>query len=110
MKSAYKIFYYFTLVVAVLIALIAIYTDLGEAINRLSGHMTVMSQISWLSDDRAIIYCSISGIYYLVFVSILAKTFYSGKYKLAAIAAAIIFVSFIIQFILEGRYMYYPAI
>jgi len=110
MKETYKIFYYVVLIVAALIGLFSICNDFIEVFNRMAGHMTVMSQICWFSDDLATLYCSISGIYYLVFVSILSREFYLKKYKPSVITASIIIFSFIIQIIFESKYIYYQQV
>jgi len=110
MNNTYIIPYYLALMIAVPIGLFAIFSDFGEVFNRLVGHTTVMSQISWLSDNLAIIYCALSGIFYLVFLSILCREIYLKRYKAVIITATIIFVSFIIQVILEDMYIYYKPV
>ena len=110
MKETYKIAYYLVFIVALLIGLFTISTDFCEVLNRIGGHMTVMSQIYWFSDNLAILYCSISGTYYLIFLCILCRKFYLKKYKPSVIIASIIFVSFIIQFVLESKYIYYQQV
>lgn len=110
MKESYNILYRFTLLTASLIALFAIYTDIGEVFNRMNGRSTVMSQISWFSDDLAIIYCSLSGIFFVVYITILLREVYLKKNTAVIITAIVIIVSFIIQLFLEQKYIYYQPI
>jgi hypothetical protein len=101
-----KFFYFFTLIVAFILGVFNVVVNTSEAIGRAGGQMTVMSQMSWLSDRAVVAYCSLLVFFYLTLMTIMGRAMYTKKQKAAIIAAAIIFVSFLLQLYLEDVFIY----
>ena len=105
-----NITYYFIVAIIDLLLVFELYADVSEIWNRLCGNMTVFSQISPLSDKSVLWYCATIAVYYTGLLILLNRSAYHKEQKNAAVLALVAFVSLILQFLLEAKHLYYPAI
>jgi hypothetical protein len=88
-----KILYYILLTLSFLTSLYLIYINIDEVIKRSSGKYTIFSQMSWLTDGQAVLYCSILTIIFIIFLTLLGYRLYH-KNKKGAILISILTLVF----------------
>jgi hypothetical protein len=95
-----KVFYYVFLLTTLLLGLYAIYINTTELIERSLNHYTIFSQLSWLTNKEAILYCLGWAIVFTLFL--IALLYYFQRNNKKAVIRCCLFTwitSLIVMFI-----------
>lgn len=73
--------YYLLLLLSCLISLCFIYMNTEEVINRSTGQNTLFSQMSWLTDGEAALYCSLLVFLFVFLLTLTGYRLYQKNRK-----------------------------
>ena len=76
-----NILYYVLLTLAALTSIYFIYINVDEIIKRSAGQYTLFSQMSWLTDKQAVLYCSFWTLVFIILVTLLGHRLYHKNKK-----------------------------
>src|SRR5687768_13443177 len=83
--SVRQTLYYLLWTAAFLISVYLVYINIDEAIKRLTGRNTLLSQMSWLTDRQSVIYSSVLTLVFASLMIVLGHRLYSKNRKGATI-------------------------
>ena len=76
-----KTLYYTLVTLSILVSIYFISINLDELVKRSKGQYTVFSQMSWLTDGQAKIYCGFLTIIFICFMTLLGYKLFHGNTK-----------------------------
>ena len=88
--SVRQTLYYLLWTAAFLISVYLVYINIDEAIKRLTGRNTLLSQMSWLTDRQSVIYSSVLTLVFASLMIVLGHRLYSKNRKGATIISLVI--------------------
>jgi len=100
-----KILYYILVTLSFWASLYLIYINIEEVIKRSLGQYTVFSQMSWLTDGQAVLYCSFLTLIFVLFLTMLGHRLYH-KNKKGAIIISILTLIFVIGILFFETLLY----
>ncbi len=98
--------YYVLVTLSFLISIYFIYINLDEIIKRSQGQYTIFSQMSWLTDGQAILYCSFLTVVFVTLLTLIGNRLFYKKKKSASIISLLTIV-FALVIIFFERLFYY---
>jgi len=104
-----KAFYYVLLTLSCLTSFYFISLNIAEISNRSTGHYTLFSQMSWLTDRQAVIYCGFLTIVFVLLLSLLWHKLYNGNKK-GATLISILTLTFAIAILFIETLLYYKPV
>ena len=93
--------YYALVILSFLVSIYFIYINLDEIIKRSEGQYTIFSQMSWLTDGQAEIYCGLLTIIFVCLLVLLGHKLYHGNKKGVTLISILTLVLTIVILFLE---------
>ena len=103
------VFYYALLTLSCLTSFYLISLNVTEISNRSAGHYTLFSQMSWLTDRQAVIYCSFLTITFISLLSLIGYKLYHSNKKGATLISMLTLIFAIAVLFLETLFYYKPV-
>ena|SRR5882672_10771621 len=101
--------YYALLTLSVLTSIYFIYLNVDEIVKRIAGQYTMFSQMSWLTDGQAILYCSGLTIVFIIFLTLLGRRLYY-KNKKGAILISALTLAFAVVILFSETLLYNKSV
>jgi hypothetical protein len=96
-----KIFNYALWTLSCVTCFYFIYINLKEIVNRSAGHYTIFSQMSWLTDHQAELYCSFLTIAFIFLLVLVGHRLYNRNKKGATLVSTLTLILAIAILFLE---------
>ena len=103
------VFYYALLTLSCLTSFYLISLNVTEISKRSAGHYTLFSQMSWLTDRQAVIYCSFLTITFISLLSLIGYKLYHSNKKGATLISMLTLIFAIAVLFLEALFYYKPV-
>lgn len=102
--------YWILLVISSVLCIWLIYINVNEIIQRNLGHHTVFSQMSWLTDRQAVLYCVCSTLVFAFLLTSIGYNFIQRNKRQTIILCIATLLIAISSFILETLFFYYKPV
>ena len=101
--------YLILVIVSILVNLYLLYINIEEIIERSQGHYTIFSQMSWLTNEQAEIYCGFLTIIFISLLAFLGRSLYQRNKKRVTIISILTIVLVAVIFFSE-QFLYYKPV
>lgn len=103
------VLYYLLVMVSVMVCVFFAIINTTEVINRRLNHDTLFSQMSWLTDKQAILYCGILIVVFISLLTVISFKFYHKRQREVVFFAVLALLIGVLMLFVDTLFYYKPV-